>query len=424
MNRAPTAPAAAHRPPTPSADDGFAPRVQVDFLWGETPVDVITLAFGECRRVRLKSGDVFDIDARDVETVTIKGPSHEMVALTFEVPTPVGELVCVAREAAAESTRPGYKSYDGAFPHALLLAAAVQTVVVSALLLHPTHLDDDAGGGLALQELNRYLKAPEGAAPNVGHGVFVAMGRPPEDAERATAAREALGRRTARRAPRTQAPSLESVLAALSRAVNNGTQHGDLKDTVGDLAVSAASSPQLGAGLGGMLRPRQATPTGAGSGEVGAGSKRVKRDLKERIRRLKKKADANEKALKKVAKRRTREIPVGMPTTLEVPRGSVRLDPVVHDHIARTVGKFRNSVRYCYETWGLPTNPTSSGRLVLQLTLQPDGSVSNSRATIDHGLRLVGDCVEKQSRDWYLGDGLVPEPTVLSFPYVLQPSAE
>jgi hypothetical protein len=84
-----------------------------------------------------------------------------------------------------------------------------------------------------------------------------------------------------------------------------------------------------------------------------------------------------------------------------------------------------NAIRYCYESWGLTADAGRTGRVILEMTLLPNGRVQDAKASVDdNGLKLVGQCVERMASEWYLGDGLVSEPTRLAFPFVLKPSKE
>ena len=98
------------------------------------------------------------------------------------------------------------------------------------------------------------------------------------------------------------------------------------------------------------------------------------------------------------------------------------LDPVVREHLTRMIRTRHNVVRACYEAWGLAADAHRAGRLVLELTLRPDGRVEAlSTITSTPSLDRVGSCIERAAAEWYLGDGLVDAPTRLAFPFNLQP---
>jgi hypothetical protein len=80
-----------------------------------------------------------------------------------------------------------------------------------------------------------------------------------------------------------------------------------------------------------------------------------------------------------------------------------------------------NVVRSCYESWGIAENALRRGRLVIEFTLRPDGHLDDVTTTDSGGLQRVGDCVRRAAVEWYLGDGLVEQPTRLSFPFWLRP---
>jgi hypothetical protein len=165
---------------------------------------------------------------------------------------------------------------------------------------------------------------------------------------------------------------------------------------------------------------RDPVRAGNGNGAIGAGESRIAEELRKRIAETEKKA-------RLMAPRRAMQTPVPV-RLVDVPDAHVTLvetegiDPVVRDHLALQVRERHNSVRYCYESWGLAADATRAGRLVLEMTLNPDGHISDVRASVSNpALALVAECVEKMASQWYLGDQLVEEPRRLSFPFILQP---
>ena len=208
-------------------------------------------------------------------------------------------------------------------------------------------------------------------------------------------------------------PSLEQTLEAMKAALHPGDA-GELRETLGQIVRTEARAPQLGAGVGG-LSPKDPVDNGPGSGVIGAGTTVALTDL---IRR----------AVTETEKRTTTAPPTTtFPVTMqEVPDAAVNaaridadpeLDPLVREHLTRAIRSRHNVIRGCYSAWGLAADARRSGRLIVELTLLPNGHVSNIEATTSSTeLRMVADCVVRAASEWYLGDGLVVAPTRLAFP--------
>lgn len=387
---------------------------RIALLWQGTVLDVVTL---QQRRgtLRLRTGEMLKVRIVDnlVELTGDDGRTIRAEAGTL-VDLPAGHGV-VATRALAEPRAGGLHAMDSTLFHAAMIGAAVQACVVSALVLSPTTtLDREAGAGLKT-EWRRMLLAPGGTAPQTGRASLNAVGRRPEEAERDQVVRSA-GRRPARRAGKGM--TAEQALDEMSRVLHLGNDGVELKETLGELAQTKAAAPVLGAGLGGLV-PRDPTTAGPGNGQIGAGESRF-RDL---LRQQRDKAPV-------VADIRV-ERPIIPVQVVDVPQARVTLepgedlDPVVKDQLIHAVRQRHNAVRHCYESWGLAADVRSSGRLVLEMTLQPDGRVTDPRVKVEgDGLRLVGECVERMASEWYLGDGLVDVPQRLSFPFLLRPQKD
>lgn len=315
---------------------------------------------------------------------------------------------------------------DSRWLQTLLIAGCVQVCVVSALWLTPAALEDpEPGAGLTMAQVERFLAVPAGGARKEGRATFAPAGERPDEAERVSHERPPLlvAQRdvptfTWRSSPTALANALDSLLGDV-----DGTS--DLARTLGDEALATARSEQSSAGVGGLLSPRALVEPGAGNGTVGIGSSRA-RELFERNERRLERDTVRTASLP----RQEREVPRAEPalfpvTRAEVPEGSVSfedIDPVVKDFLAQSVRRHRNSIRYCYERFGLTADPKRSGRLVLELTLQPDGFVRDVDATVDGaGLEAVARCVEEQASRWFLGAALSDGPRRLRFPFRLCP---
>lgn len=400
------------------AHEPFSARVHL--AWRGTPLDTISLRPGGRLSTSLRSGARLDARFDDDEALTlaVRIDGGPWLSLEPGVPAldPSGHTVAFEID-VREEAEPRPLAVDSHLLHATMIAGAIMVCAVSALRMTPTELPDRSpGGGLPAAELRRLIRVTSGAAPERGPALFVAQGRAPDEAERITDPVPAAGAPSRAVSRRTREPSVADTLDAIVKALNNGASGVDLRLTVGDLAQSTARSEQLGAGLGGMLAPRRLLDDGAGSALVDAGSSRLSDLLRRSAQRREDEAEA-----------RLRRAPrlVGPVSRADVPSGDVTfdgLDPVVRDHIARAVRSRKKSVRYCYESWGLASDPQRQGRLVLEMTLLPDGHLTDIEVRAnDRSLRLVAECVEQQVGEWYLGDGLVDEPQRLSFPFLLQP---
>ena len=416
------------RPAPKGAPGGRAPRashafaVRLHVAWRGVPIDTLSLASGRRVSGRLRSGArvaAHLVDAPGVGPTRLWVRIDDGSALSLEPGVPVLDAsgYTLAFEIGAREPRgPSRLRLDARWLHALMVAMALQICAVSALLLAPARVGElEPGAGVPVDQLRRVLRVASGSARQAGPPVFLTPGRAPEEAERIVEPTRPSGAAREARRVRHREPTVADTLAAIVASLNNGVPGVDLRRTIGDLALSTARSEQLGAGFGGLPAPRL-LDAGSGSGIVDIGTA----PLSDRLRRQR-------ELLEPVAKARFRRAPslVGPVSKVDVPSGEVALDgldPVVRDHIARAVRARKKSVRYCYESWGLAADPNRQGRLVLEMTLRPDGRLDDVRVTVnDRSLHLVADCVEEQVREWYLGDGLVEEPQRLSFPFLLHP---
>jgi hypothetical protein len=379
-------------------------------LWHGTVLDTVSLRPGNTH-VTLRSGDALDVVIAD-DRVHVSGNGVD-VDLVAGGRVDVDGHAYVVDVDVAHARMPHDWSVDSTLLHATMIGVALQVCLLSALWMAPVGASLDAGAGLP-SEARRWLSLPGGTAARVGRASFVAAGRRPDEAERVQPERKRgapMPRRTG------QGPSLDQALEAMKAALHPG-DGGTLKESLGQLTSAQAQAPQLGAGIGG-LAPRDPTDNGPGAGIVGAGTT-VSLDLL--LRRRVATADAKAETLPK----KQQVYPVQMQ---DVPTAAVNdaridadpeLDPVVREHLTRTVRGRHNVIRGCYEAWGLTVDAKRSGRLVLELTLQPNGRVTDVTTETPPELKRVGECVVRAASEWYLGD-VVDQPTRLAFPFQLQP---
>lgn len=395
-----------------------APHVwRLALLWQGTVLDVVsvkkratlTLRTGEKLRAKTVNGELF-VDIGGEVIPVIPGTMVELIA---------GHAL-VATEDIPEATAGRLSGLDSTLFHATMIGAAVQACVVSALVLAPSpNFDSEAGAGVP-GEYRHLLVAPGGMAPNKGPASLNALGRQPEEGEK----RELIASK-GQRPPRTSASgrqmTLEEALDEMRRVLRLGNDGVELRQAVGEMAMSTAAAPELGAGVGG-LSPKDPVADGAGNGLVGPGESQLSEILRRRIReneRLPEKA----KLAKNVERGPT--IPVEM---VDIPEAHVTLaanntlDPEVKEQLMMLVRERHNAIKHCYESNALVQDKTRAGRLTLELTLDPSGRVRDPIVNVDSpALRMVGECVQKMAGEWYLSDRLVDEPTRLSFPFILQP---
>ena len=392
---------------------------RLSLLWQGSVLDTATVR-GRRGTLRLRTGEKLKVRVVDTEDgavgLEVLGDRLLVVLAPGQFCTlPAGQVLHVDVDVpSARVAAP--LAVDSTLLHSTMIGVALQVCVVSALWLAPLDNPSDVGAGVST-DARRWLSLPGGTARDVGRAVFSAQGRRPDEAERAVPARKK-GAPLPKRPGK--GPSLDETLEAMRRALHPG-DNGDMRDSLGELTKAFARAPVLGNGAGG-LSPRDPVDTGPGSGVVGAGTMVALDDL---LRRRIEQVD------KKLRAERGPPRPVFPVTMTDVPDAAVdssrldadpELDPVVRDHLSRMIRGRHNVIRACYESWGLAADARRSGRLVLELTLRPDGHVEALNAeTSTSELRMVGDCVVRAASEWYLGDGLVEAPTRLAFPFVLQP---
>ncbi len=310
---------------------------------------------------------------------------------------------------------------DATFLHASMVSVSLVVCMVSALWFAPLEGLVSGGAGLPT-EAHRWLSLPGGTARRQSTAVWSAQGRPPVVAERPLHAAATHNRSRPRRGAE---PSVNALVAALKEGlpgtVTNDT-HQDARDVVGDVVRALAAAPVMGAGVGG-LSPRDLVDTGRGNGLIDVANAPWQR-------------------------RKTIADPVELPPSLstppvpsaptfpvrlvDVPPGAVdpeslaatpALDPEAREHLMAAVAARSNVLRGCYEAWGLASGRLRSGRVVVELTLRPNGYVTDIATTSTEELLRVAQCVTRGAADWYLGDGLVDRETRLSFPFILRPRA-
>jgi hypothetical protein len=390
------------------------PAWRLSLLWHDAVLDTVTVTGQEAQAFTLRTGEVFVVHVVD-DALHIKGDHvHAIVKAGQRLALPAGhEFVVMPEPRPAPAQRSPF-AVDSTLLHSAMIAFATTICVVSALWLHPVGLPGEPGAGVP-GEARRWLALPGGRAPVVGRATFSMSGRPIDLGERFTLAARTSGMPAQAHGPR---PSLETTLAAMQDALHGG-QASNRGDAVGELSRQVASAPVLGAGVGG-LSPRDPVESGAGNGVIGAGES-LKKNL------LVVRAAADREPAQPLPTRTTYPV-----TLVDVPSAAVsddgglaaapELDPVVREHLTRMIRTRHNVVRACYEAWGLAADAHRAGRLVLELTLRPDGRVEAlSTITSTPSLDRVGSCIERAAAEWYLGDGLVDAPTRLAFPFNLQP---
>lgn len=418
MTRAarPSRPRPAAPPPAPAS------RVwRLALLWQGTVLDVVTVK----RRATLKLRTGERLQARTVNGELFVEIEDELIPVT------VGTMIelaaghaLVATEDIPEATAGRLSGLDSTLFHATMIGAAVQACVVSALVLAPSpNFDSEAGAGVP-GEYRRLLIAPGGTAPTKGPASLSAVGRLPEEGEKP----ELVATKGMRPPPRTgvgRQMTLEEALEEMRRVLRLGNEGIDLREAVGEMAMSTAAAPELGAGVGG-LAPKDPVNGGVGNGLVGPGESQMTELLRRRIRENEKLPEKQ-----KLANRDERQVPAFPVELVDIPEAHVTLaattglDPEVKEHLMMLVRERHNGIKHCYESNALVRDKTRAGRLTLELTLNPDGRVTDPVVNVDSpALRMVGECVQELAAHWYLSDRLVEEPTRLSFPFILQPRKE
>lgn len=402
--------------------------LRLTFLWGDSVVDSFAFRTGETIHHALVKGGalkaewddelgvvVLTLDECDVCEVAPGGSTSLAGGVTVR---------CQPDQAVPHAQRPIL--LDGRWLHALMIAAALQVCAVSALLLTPSRvIDPEAGGGLQLDGAERFLAVPAGGATTLSTSpVFAVHGDVPREAERLdpalvkARAPDPLRPRISFALP--PAPTVEEALEELTGNTNHNNVD-RLRRAVGADARWTAESEAKAAALGGLLSPRELVEPGESSGEVGLG----KSDMADRLRQ-------QDEQLENTIARRARslrDIPPAQrlfpASPMTVPSGEVRMDPLVREFIAARVKENANTIRYCYETFGLAAQPKASGTLTLEMTLLSSGYVADLSATADANvLEPVARCVEREAASWYLGDVLPAKPQRVSFPFHLVPKKD
>lgn len=408
----------------PRARPPELPVLRLTVLWAGAVVDSFPVDAGARSVHALRGGGRLEAawDAEDgVLVLTLDGADVVEVAPGGAAQLGGFDIRCHLGVRHPRARRP--LLFDGRWLHAVVLAAAFQICVVSALLLAPAPVvDPEPGAGLTMADLERFLAVPAGGARREGRATFAPVGERPDEGERVHHERPPL--HVARRdVPTVTWSTTPTYLADSVRSLlgdEGGTS--DLARTLGEEALATARSEQASAGVGGLLSPRPLVEPGAGTGTVGIGRSRTAKLVEENDRRLDQKNVRRVKLPPREPRAPEVQQAVFPVKTAALPEGDVSIDPVVKDFLATSVRRHKNSIRYCYETFGLAADPRRSGRLVLELTLLPDGHVRDVDATVDgKGLEAVARCVEEQASQWFLGGALMDGPRRLRFPFRLCP---
>jgi len=396
------------------------PAWRLSLVWHETVLDTVTVT--ERRRsIDLRTGCRIEVEVGDDDTLHVTGDRLDATLSPGQrLHLPAGHELLVELDNAPAPAAAGDLGIDSTLLHSGMIAVAMTVCAVSALWLHPTASPGDLGGAGLSSETRRFLSLSGGSAHVVGRPTLQAHGRPVDLGERFEL-RVAAGDPT-RPKPPSATVTLEAALTAMSQALRPGGAGRDRRpDPLGEAVRHVAAAPVLGAGVGG-LSPKDPIDSGVGAGVIGAGdSQRL-----QAIRRQQARDD--DRALPGKQTYPVRQVDVHDAAVAD--DGAIdalpELDPMVREHLSRMIRVRHNVVRGCYESWGLNADARAvhlgSGRLILELTLRPDGRVEDLSTTVtDPGLARVGRCIERAAAEWYLGDGLVDEPTRLAFPFNLQP---
>jgi hypothetical protein len=390
---------------------------RVSLLWHGTLLDTVTVR--RRARVALRTGEQWRIDV-DGDALVLQGPdagddARLRLSAGQVAGLPAGHAVLVERDLPVPRVAADLV-VDSTFLHAAMVGIAATVCMFSALWFAPLERAGDAGAGLP-SDARRWLTLPGGSARFVGRPTFSPRGRQAQLAEKLRLERPR-GTPSPARGP-GPAPSLERTLEAMKAALRGADGTGT-RDAIGELTRAIAAAPVLGAGVGG-LAPRDPADAGPGSGLIAAGdTARLRRELRAQRLRAEEKQDRSPPPPR----------PLYTATLLEPDSAAVvgeqidarpDLDPVVREHLLRAVRLRHNVLRGCYESWGYGADRHAAGRVVVELTLRPDGHVADVVTESSEGLGAVGECVRRAAVDWYLGDGLVDEPVRLSFPFLLKP---
>jgi hypothetical protein len=393
---------------------------RIAVLWQGTVLDVVTL--DRSRTFELRTGE--RITARVKRGVLVvdgvgEVDDGEMVELS-------GGSALVATNDVPEANAGALSAVDGTLFHAAMIGAAVQACVVSALVLAPApSFDSEPGAGLP-GEWRRALVAPGGTAPLVGAPMLSAVGRKPDEMELPDPVRKKGP--APKPSPVGKQLTVEEQLAEMNRVLHLGDNGTAMKDALGDLARAVAHAPVAGADVGG-LAPKDPVETNDGNGLIGVGKSQLAELIHRRI-------EENDKKLQKLFVKPSPRAPIEAKLAEMAPAvftaisngealDPAALDPGAKDEVRHAVQKREMAVQACYESRGLASDRTREGRLELRFTLLPSGRIQNVVAQVDNAaLRAVADCVRDAVADWYLGDGLVEEPTQIHFPFILKPKQD
>lgn len=386
---------------------------RLSLVWHETVLDTVALTSSR-QAVVFSTGDRVEVsvDNDDGVLCVVGDRLDARLRPGQRVLLPAGHVLAVDVDARAPVVSTPI-AVDSTLLHSGMIAVAMTICAVSALWLHPTAGADDPGGGLS-SSARRWLAFSGGSAPVVARPTWAASGRQLDLSERFILKKK---EGTAAAAKPKRSPV--GVNVALDAARDALGENGDNEnaDHIGEAVRQVAAAPVLAAGVGG-LSPKDPVDGGVGNGVIGAGDASRAAALRRQTERDEARA-LPQRTLYPVSVVNVPDAQVNDGGRLNA---TPELDPMVREHLTRMIRTRHNVVRGCYEAWGLAADAKQRGRLILELTLRPDGRVQDVGAVTDNErLARVGRCIERAASEWYLGDGLVDEPTRLAFPFNLQP---
>ena len=395
-----------------SSDD-----IRVTLHWQQKLIDTTVIAPGGRSILRLPDQSSAQVDYTE-EGVRISNDNLS-VMLGAQQSASFGSLkVRTDTTTKTPSERMPF-SIDATLFNAGLFSLCAHVLLIASFMFSPAaDYGAESGGGLALEEVRRYVNVSMSGADKRGRAHFSPKGRKAHESEKLKEFKTQLGSRASSVVRSTQSKKHWSSQAKLNRMVaelNNGDEMGNLRRTLGDINWTAPQAERIKrAGMGGLSSPTDIVEKGNGSALIGLGESQLAKTIasKKKTRRVKNlgKPSVKTEALNEEIKKNTSK------------QASAALDETTRSLIARAVQERSNTIRACYESFGLAQHDDGEGHLTLKMTLHSDGHLSEIHASIDDkNLRAVTRCVEKRVAEWNLGNLIEGAPQPLSFPYILTP---